>query len=134
MHMLARLLAACSIVVFGPVAPASADPHAPPELADPQSGFGFTDNPGIVDPHPLPVEAWSRRGDDAIAVHFTTGSPECFGVHATAHETAEAVTVELVGGALLEAVGRACTMIAVFGTLDVPLQGPLGERAVLSMS
>ena len=45
MHMLARLLAACSIVVFGPVAPASADPHVPPELTDPQSGFGFTDNP-----------------------------------------------------------------------------------------
>ena len=73
-----------------------------------------------------------RDDDDALTVHFTTGSPECFGVHPMAHETPEAVTVELVGGSLPEATGRACVMIAVFGAHDVPLESPLGDREVLS--
>ena len=64
----------------------------------------------------MPVESWSRLpNDDALAVHFTTGSPECYGVHATVRETTETVTVELRSGSLPEAVGRMCIMIAVFG-------------------
>ena len=66
-------------------------------------------------------------------MHFTTGSPECYGVHAHRAETTETVTVELRAGSLPEAVGRMCIMIAVFGTLEVPLQSPLGDREVLSV-
>lgn len=134
--MPARILLACAMIAgLAGAAPAWAEPVAPPELPPGrQPGVAFTDNPAIVDSHPLSIDGWSRNGDDAITVHFTTGSPECFGVHATAHETAAAVTVELVGGALPEAAGRACVMIAVFGTLDVPLDSPLGGRAVLSAS
>ena len=95
----------------------------------------FDNNPSIVDSHPLHFDSWSRVDDDnAVAVDFTTGTPECYGVHATAHETAETVAIELRGGTLPEAVGRACIMIAVLGTLVVPLQHPLGDRAVLSAS
>jgi hypothetical protein len=92
----------------------------------------FTDNPAIVDPHPLPFDSWKRvDGDHAVAVQFMTGTPECYGVHATVEETAETVTIALTGGTLPEAVGRACIMIALSGTLEVPLQGPLGDRQVL---
>ena len=97
-------------------------------------GVAFVDNPAIFDPHPMLAESWSRvAGDRGVAVHFTTGTPECYGVHATVAETAETVTVELRGGALPEAIGRACIMIAMSGTLDVPLQGPLGDRQVVSV-
>ncbi|WP_326548845.1 hypothetical protein QGN32_12415 [Mycolicibacterium sp. ND9-15] len=96
-------------------------------------GLVFTDNPAIVDPHPMRAESFSRVSDDrAVAVHFTTGTPQCYGVHATAQETPETVTVELRGGTLPEAVGRACILIAVEGSLDVPLQSPLGTRQVLT--
>ena len=96
--------------------------------------FVFTDNPSIVDQHPMQAESWSRVGNDhALAVHFSTGTPECFGVHATVTETAENVNVELRGGTLPGAVGRACIMLAVFGTLEVPLQSPVGDREVLSV-
>ena len=98
------------------------------------SGVAFTDNPSIVDAHPQPAESWSRVDDvRAVAVHFTTGTPHCYGVHADVVETAENVTIELRGGTLPEAVGRACIMIAVSGTLEVPLQSPLGDRQVLSV-
>jgi hypothetical protein len=122
---------ACAAAVW--VAPAAAaQPTTPPEVP-PTVGAVFADNPAIVDPHPMPVESWSRTAtDDAIAVHFTTGTPTCFGVHATVHETPETVTVDLRGGTLPEAVDRACILIAVSGTLDVPLNGPLGDRTVLS--
>lgn len=96
-------------------------------------GLLFVDNPAIVDPHPLRAESYNRvPGDRAVGVHFTTGTPQCYGVHATVQETAETVTVELVGGTLPEAVGRPCIMIAVSGILDVPLQEPLGTRQVLT--
>lgn len=96
-------------------------------------GLVFVDNPAIVDPHPLRAESYNRvPGDRAVGAHFTTGTPQCYGVHATVQETAETVTVELLGGTLPEAVGRPCIMIAVSGILDVPLQNPLGTRQVLT--
>jgi hypothetical protein len=81
----------------------------------------------------MPIESWSRVGNDrAVAVHFTTGTPACNGVHATTIETADSVTVALAGGSLPASVGRMCIMLAVTGTLLVPLQTPLGDRQVLS--
>ena len=100
--------------------------------ASPETTTEFTDNPAIVDSHPLRVESWRLVGEDVLALQFTTGTPQCFGVHAIVHETPDAVTVELRGGTLPEAVGRACIMIAVFGSLDVQLQQPLGDREVIS--
>jgi hypothetical protein len=129
----AAVVLAVGIVLCGWGAPAaSAAPAAPPEQPD-ADGVVFTDNPSIVDPRPMPIESWSRVSDDrAVAVHFTSGTPACNGVHATALETADAVTVALTGGALPSSVGRMCVMLAVTGTLEVPLQSPLGDRQVLS--
>lgn len=110
---------------------AGAESFAPPET--PPGGVVFVDNPAIVDPHPMRIESWSRAAtEDAVAVNFTSGTDTCYGVHATVHETPDTVTVDLQGGTLPEAVDRACIMIALFGTLDVPLQAPLGDRRVLS--
>src|SRR3954451_10159632 len=111
--------------------PASAEPTAPPEA--PTGGVVFVDNPAIVDRHPMRVESWSRAaGDHAVNVNFTSGTDTCYGVHATVQETEQTVTVDLQGGTLPEAVDRACIMIALFGTLQVPLAAPLGDRRVLS--
>ena len=106
---------------------------APPEVP-PDPGVVFTNDPSIVDPHAMPVESWSRIGaGDVLALNFTTGTPECYGVNALVQETAENVTVELRGGTRPEALGRACIAIALFGTLEVPLQSPVGDRQVLSV-
>ena len=113
---------------------ASAETVVLPELHD-AAGVVFVDDPAIVDAHPMQAESFSRTPvDRAIAVHFTTGTPECYGVSAAVTETVDTVSVELRSGTPPEAVGRACIMIAVSGTLEVPLSGPLGERQVLSVS
>ncbi|MCT7661514.1 hypothetical protein [Mycobacterium deserti] len=126
------LVAVITLSVFGAPQASAQTTVEPPER--PSAGAMFTDNPAIVDAHPMPVASWSRFADDrALAVHFTTGTPQCFGVHATTRETADTVTVELRSGTLPEAVGRACIMIALEGTLQVPLQAPLGDRRVLSV-
>ncbi len=128
---MAPALTVLFIVAVGfPVA--AADPTVPPEV--PPGGVVFTDRPDIVNPHPNPVESWSRSANEnAVNVNFTSGTDTCFGVHATVQETSQTVTVELQNGTLPEAVNRPCIMIALFGTLEVPLQGPLGDRQVLSM-
>jgi hypothetical protein len=128
-------LALASVVLAVWVAPAaSAETAVLPQRQGPP-GVVFADNPAITDVHPMLAESFSRvPGDHAVAVHFTTGTPECYGVYATVAETAQAVSVELRSGTLPQAAGRACIMIAVSGTLEVPLQGPLGDRQVLSVS
>jgi hypothetical protein len=70
---------------------------------------------------------------ESLRLHFTIGSPDCTGVHATVTETPQSVTVALRSGTLPDAVGRLCTMIAVSATLDVPLDNPLDDRTVLSV-
>jgi hypothetical protein len=131
MRAAAAVLAALVLAGWGAPA-ASADPTAPPEIPDAE-GVVFTDNPSIVDPRPMPVESWNRVGGDrAVEVHFTTGTPACNGVHATTRETADSVTIDLKGGSLPVSAGRMCILLAMTGTLDVPLQAPLGDRQVLS--
>jgi hypothetical protein len=129
----ATVIAALVLTASG-VPPAVAETTAPPEV--PAGGrMVFTDDPTISDPHRAVIESWSRAtGDNAVAVNFASGTPECSGVHATATETADTVTVDLQAGTLPEAFGRMCIMLAVFGTLEVPLHAPLGDRRVLSAS
>lgn len=132
-------LVSCSFALASAV-PASAQPAVPtvtqiPER--PQSGGSttFADNPAIVDPRPQSIESWSRLPDDrTITVHFTSGTPECHGVHAQVQETADIVAVKLQHGVLPEAVNRACIAIGVFASLPVGLQAPLGNRAVASIT
>ena len=131
----AAVVLAAGVVLAGWGAPgAAADPVTPPEVANAE-GVVFKDNPALIDPRPMPVESWSRVSNDrAVAVHFTTGTPACNGVHATTQETADAVTVALSGGSLPTSAGRLCIMLAVTGTLVVPLQSSLGDRRVLSVA
>jgi hypothetical protein len=123
-----------AVLLMAPTVPtASAETSAAPEV--PPGGLEFVNDPSLVGAHPNRVEGWSRVDrPDAVAVHFTSGTPECYGVHATATETPEAVIVDLTTGTRVDAVDRACIMIALIGTLEVPLEAPLGDRQVLSAS
>jgi len=106
-----------------------------PALPAAEGRMLFVDNPNIVDSHLQAPESWSRLPDDhAVAVQFTSGTPECFGVHVEVQETVDLVAVKLRSGTVPEATGRACTMIAVLGTVTAPLQSPLGHRAVVSIT
>jgi hypothetical protein len=130
--MRSAAVALAVLVLAGWGAPAAAATEAPPEVSD-ADGVAFTDDSSVVDPRPMPIESWSRVGNDrAVAVHFTSGTPACNGVHATTQETADAVIVTLTGGSLPPVAGRMCIMLAVTGTLVVPLGSPLGDRQVLS--
>jgi hypothetical protein len=130
--MRAAAVALAALILAGWGAPAASATSAPPEVTD-VDGVVFTDSSSIVDPRPMPIESWSRVGNErAVAVHFTSGTPACNGVHATTQETADEVTVTLTGGSLPAAAGRMCIMLAVTGTLVVPLKSPLGDRQVLS--
>ncbi|BAW10038.1 conserved hypothetical protein [Nocardia seriolae] len=104
----------------------------PTEAPNGQIGRAFAANPAIVSPHSIPFDSYTRLAPDKIAVNFQTGSPECYGVDAAVTETSSTVTVDLKSGTLPEAVGKMCTMIAVFGTLEISLKAPLGDRKVLS--
>ncbi len=122
------VLAMCLLIA----ACGSSTPDVPalPEEPVPAGATAFSPRPDLVNTHPLTILSWSRVSDDRIALHFETGTPECFGVDATVTETDDTVTVTLLGGTLPEMQDRMCIMVAVVGTLEVPLQSPLGDRVV----
>ncbi|WP_068161421.1 large secreted protein [Rhodococcus phenolicus] len=124
---------ALTVAVFGCAAVAcgngAADVPPLPQAPAPAGATVFTARPDLLDPHPVEITSWSPAGDH-IAVHFESGTPECYGVDATVTETGSSVTVALRGGTLPEAADRMCIQIAVTGILDVPLQSPLAGRTV----
>lgn len=123
------LLAACCVLAVA-CGPGGAGVPALPEAPTPEGATVFTARDDLVDPHPIPIQSWTRVDGDRIAVHFETGTPECFGVDATVTESGTTVTVALRGGTLPEAVDRACIMIAVAGVLELTLRAPLADRIV----
>jgi len=130
-------LATVSCAVFiGLAAPASGQAPVPiPETPPGTPAAMFVDDPAVVNAYPTRPQAWSRIPDGrSVRLHFTIGTPDCYGVTATVSETAEQVVVDLRTGTLPAAVDRVCTMIALSGGLDVPLHYPLGDRQVLSVT
>ncbi|MET0700475.1 MAG: hypothetical protein ABWY93_12495 [Mycobacterium sp.] len=135
--MAAAALPSPAVAVAEPGGDATATPAITtvPEVATPAGVTPFVDTPVLTESHPQHIDSWSRLPDGAaLAVQFTTGSAQCYGVHAEVQETADIVAVKLRSGTLPEAEGRACMMIALFATLPVPLQAPLGNRAVVSIT
>ncbi|GAA2570300.1 hypothetical protein [Mycolicibacterium diernhoferi] len=123
------ILVGC-LLAAGPPS-AWADPVAePPEVQAEPWRTVFVDNPMILNPHQTDVESWSRT-EDGLAVNFTAGPADCFGVHVIVTETAEEVLLDLHGGVPPEAIGRMCIALAVPGTVAVTLHEPLGERRVV---
>src|SRR5690349_18257938 len=99
----------CTAVLFmAPTVPtAAAETYAPPEVS--AGGVEFVADPSLIGTHPARVEGWSRSArPDAVTVHFTSGTPECYGANATATETPDSVTVALRTGTGADAVNRAC--------------------------
>lgn len=106
-----------------------------PERPAPPGETTFVNSPALVDGRLQNFESWSRQPDPhTIAVHFSTGTPECYGVHAEVQETVDIIAVKLSTGTLPEAAGRACIAIGVFGTLPVKLVAPVGHRVVVSIT
>ncbi|MGP4056290.1 hypothetical protein ACTWP6_15950 [Mycobacterium sp. 4D054] len=136
-----RVLAAVTVlwaILLTLAGPASAEPAAPvavPETPPGTPAAMFADDPAIVHAYPTRPQSWSRLPDErAVRLHFTSGTPQCYGVTATVQENTDEVLVDLRTGTLPQAVDRACIAIALFGALDVPLEQPLGARRVLSVT
>lgn len=104
----------------------------PDEVDDSEMGTEFDSRTDIVGATATMFESWSEVDDHTVAVHFVTGTPECYGAYATVEETDTTVIVTLRTGALPEAADKMCILVAVFGSLDVPLSRPLGDRHVLN--
>jgi hypothetical protein len=134
-RLLAASVAATTACLPAPLAAAEPTVTQIPEQPPTEGLTEFTDDPAIVDARPQSIESWSRRSDDrTIAVQFTTGTPQCYGVRAEVQETPDVVAVKLLSGTRPDAVGKACIEIAVFGELPVTLDSPIGQRAVVSIT
>jgi hypothetical protein len=118
------------VPVVAHAAPTTTEPVERPLSSD---ELLFADRADLTAVAPLRLNSWSRlERAQGIRVYFVSGTPACYGVHATTTENADAVTVELRSGELPEAAGKMCSAKAVLGALDIPLDAPLGDRAVLS--
>ncbi|MBT1258288.1 hypothetical protein KHP11_27890 [Rhodococcus erythropolis] len=107
--------------------------HPVPELVlPPESNIMLSSSADLTNTHPVSVTSYSlvEGAGKNIALNFESGSPGCFGVNVSVHETVSDVTVNVKVGTLPSAVGMACTMEVVEATVEVPLDAPLGNRTV----
>ncbi|WP_072805425.1 hypothetical protein [Rhodococcoides yunnanense] len=110
-------------------------PSAPPvpvEVPVGEVGTMFDSTPELVRASSTPFESWSQISPNTIAIHFVTGTPECYGADAQVTETDTEVVIALRTGTLPEAADKACIMVAVYGTMQMTLQSPLGDRAIIN--
>lgn len=110
-------------------------PSAPPvpvEVPVGEVGTMFESTTGLVRAAPTPFESWSQISPNTIAIHFVTGTPECYGAEVEVTESDTEVVVALRTGTLPEAADKACIMVAVYGTMQMTLQSPLGDRAIVN--
>ena len=127
MRLLTILACALTVAACG-----NGSTEAPPlpQAPTPTDATVFTARADLLDPHPVEITSWTPAGTDRIAVHFETGTPECYGVDATVTETDTSVTVEVQGGTLPEAADHMCIQVAVPGVLELALRTPLDDRTV----
>lgn len=110
-------------------------PSAPPvphEVPVGDVGTMFEPTPDLIRATTTPFESWSQVSPNTIAVHFVTGTPECYGADATVTETDSTVTVELRTGTRPDAADKSCIMVAVYATMQMTLASPLGGRTILN--
>lgn len=112
--------------------PVPGSPPVPHQVAADQVGTSFTPGASLIMAQSTPFEAWTPLPGNRIAVHFVTGTPECYGADATVVETDESVIVTVRTGTLESAKNKSCIMIAVYGTMELQLAAPVGTRTVLN--
>jgi hypothetical protein len=150
----AFVLAACGgddagVRAAGPSTTSSASPTsttAPPgssvssPVYDPASsvpsysrGERVTPDRNATEVHPLSfVPGEVGPADGGVVVPFWGGVPPCFVLaRYEVHETAQQVTIALFAGHDASAEGVACIEIAKRYEVKVPLDAPLGNRAVV---
>ncbi|OZF05385.1 hypothetical protein [Rhodococcoides fascians] len=110
-------------------------PSAPPvpvEVPVGDVGTMFESTPGLVRAVSTPFESWSQISPNTIAIHFVTGTPECYGAEVEVTESDTEVIIALRTGTLPEAADKACIMVAVYGTMQMTLSSPVGDRAIVN--
>lgn len=115
----------------GPAEPSSERPPAIQKVPADSFRTMFTPRSDIVRGHETPVESWSEVDPTTIALNFTTGTPECYGVDPVVTETDTTIEVSVRTGALPETADKMCVLIAVMGAVEVPLEAPIGDRIVV---
>ncbi|CCQ17633.1 putative uncharacterized protein [Rhodococcus sp. AW25M09] len=120
-----------STTAAGLVQPPSAPP-VPHEVPVGDVGTMFEPTPDLIRATTTPFESWSQVSPNTIAVHFVTGTPECYGADATVTETDTTVTIELRTGTRPDAADKSCIMVAVYATMQMTLASPLDHRTILN--
>ena len=88
--------------------------------------------PGATDLRRHPFQAAAPAGAQSVAVRFWNGVEPCYVLgRVDVTETAEKVTITLWTGLGPGAAGTACIQMAAYYEVIVPLQAPLGTRAVV---
>ncbi len=119
----------------GPQGPAGNDSR----LAVPDSevtGSTATDPPAMSNENGVRIDGFVREGGARIALNYTSGVPECYGMLDTPEvlETSAAVTVTLTLRPPDQPSDDPCPDLAMLGTVRVDLGSALGDRSVLDGS
>lgn len=78
-------------------------------------------------------EDYEEISETELEVMFYSGNLSCYGVRSVVEEDAEEVRIATVSGRLPEAEDQPCTQEAVYVSVVVELEEPLGDRDVVEL-
>ncbi|GAB3188107.1 hypothetical protein [Nesterenkonia suensis] len=89
--------------------------------------------PELVDEVLATWEDYEELSETELEVKFYSGNPSCYGVRSVVEEDAEEVRIATISGRLPEAGDQPCTQEALYVSVVVELEDPLGDREVVEL-
>lgn len=108
-------------------------PQVTDDYADTRDESEATPSTSLSHEHDLSINSYAVVSDATLRLYFIGGTDSCYGYRVDIQETDTQVAVRLVEG-LIPGAPEACTMQAVYYTMIVTLQQPLGNRTVIDQS
>lgn len=89
--------------------------------------------PELVGESQATWEGYEELSETELEIMFYSGNPSCYGVRSVVEEDAEEVRIATISGRLPEAEDQPCTQEALYVSLLVELEEPLGDRDVVEL-
>lgn len=91
------------------------------------------ETPELIEEVQATWEAYEELSETELEVMFYSGNLSCYGVRTVVEEDAEEVRIATVSGRLPEAADQPCTQEALYVSVVVELEEPLGDREVVEL-
>lgn len=90
-------------------------------------------SPEMIEETQATWDEYEEISETQLRLELFSGNPTCYGVRTVVEEDEDEVRIAAITGTLPEAEDQACTQEALYVSVDVELEEPLGDREVVQL-